>query len=294
MRRIGDSMTKSEAERLGGFLASRGIECEIREDGDVTLWVLDEDRLDEAESIHHDFRRDPKSAAFDAKPLAAPAPTAAKPDRARVVDVRSEVFGAGAIQGIPATMTLILLSLVATLLIHTDATKHLGNYLFISEQYEERFAEVLSGQVWRMFTPIFMHGGVLHFIFNMMWLNQLGGAVERTEGSRFFLALTLVTAALINTAEYFVSGPAFLGMSGVVYMLFGYVWMMSRYQPGTRYSIPQQTVTIMMLWLVVCLVGLIPNVANTQHVGGLICGVTFGFLRSGHLATLKRRRRFRG
>ena len=71
-------------------------------------------------------------------------------------------------------------------------------------------------------------------------------------------------------------------------------WMMSRYATGTRYFMSQQTVIIMIGWLVVCLIGLIPGVANTEHVAGLVVGVVWGFLRSGHLGTLTRRRRFRG
>jgi GlpG protein len=89
------------------------------------------------------------------------------------------------------------------------------------------------------------------------------------------------------------AGAGFLGMSGVVYALFGYVWMMARYQPATRYVLARETVIVMLVWLGVCLVGLIPGVANTEHVAGLIVGVVWGFLRSGFLGTMSRRRKWR-
>jgi membrane associated rhomboid family serine protease len=41
------------------------------------------------------------------------------------------------------------------------------------------------------------------------------------------------------------------------------------------------------------LIGLIPNVANTQHVVGLLLGVTWGFLRSGRLSELRRQAKFK-
>jgi GlpG protein len=84
-----------------------------------------------------------------------------------------------------------------------------------------------------------------------------------------------------------------MGMSGVVYGLLGYIWMMSKYKAGTQYGLPQQTVGFMLIWLVICLIGLIPNVANTQHVVGLLLGVTWGFLRSGRLSELRRQAKFK-
>jgi GlpG protein len=151
----------------------------------------------------------------------------------------------------------------------------------------------MRGEIWRLITPIFMHGGFFHLGFNMLWLYQLGGEIERQERGRYLLVLILIMGALVNTCQYLVSGPMFLGMSGIVYMLFGYVWMMARYQAKYTYSMAPQTVTIMLAWLVICLVGLIPGVANTEHVAGLLFGVAWGFFRSGYYRTVRRRRRFR-
>ena len=45
--------------------------------------------------------------------------------------------------------------------------------------------------------------------------------------------LVLVIAALSNLGQYFVSGPNFCGISGVVYGLFGYIWMKGRFDPAS-------------------------------------------------------------
>jgi GlpG protein len=90
-----------------------------------------------------------------------------------------------------------------------------------------------------------------------------------------------------------VSGPLFVGMSGVVYGLLGYIWMMTRFQIGTLYVLSQQTVLFMLVWLGLCLLHIIPNVANTEHVVGLVVGVVWGFWRSGGWSQMRRRRRFR-
>jgi GlpG protein len=71
-------------------------------------------------------------------------------------------------------------------------------------------------------------------------------------------------------------------MSGVVYGLFGYIWMKSRFEPLANMSISPNTVTIMLVWLVACWVGVIEklagiNVANWAHGAGLVAGMVIGF-----------------
>jgi len=165
-------------------------------------------------------------------------------------------------------------------------------FLYFSEFYGQHFPEITSGQLWRLITPIFIHSGLLHLAFNMMWLFQLGGMMERLEGKRTLLVMLLTLATLCNVAQYLVSGPLFGGMSGVIYGLLGYIWMMTRYS-SKSYNLQQQTVVFMVIWMVVCLVGLVPNVANTQHVVGFVSGILFGFLRSGGIKTWRRRQDFR-
>lgn len=294
MRQVGDSLERQAAEKFQGFLVNQGTESILRDDeGDrVSVWVLDEDRIPAASEHYVRFIANPSDPAFAAT-TKVQATTSRPADRARVVDVRNEVFRQERFGTGNVTFTLIVISIALTLASKAPNAAQLIRSLYYSEFMSRQFPEIMSGQVWRLVTPIFLHAGLLHLVFNMMWLHQLGGAIERNEGSRYFLFMTLLTAIIVNTSQYLISGPLFLGMSGVVYMLFGYVWMMSKYKAGSSYALNQQTVVIMLVWLVVCLVGLIPNTANTQHVMGLITGVAWGFLRSGQISTIRRRRRFR-
>jgi GlpG protein len=134
------------------------------------------------------------------------------------------------------------------------------------------------GQVWLIFTPIFIHWSILHLLFNMFWLRDLGGMIEVQRGTRVLLPLALACAALPNIAQYFHHGPsAFGGMSGVVYGLFGYVWVKGRFQPYLHLGIAQQSVMIMMAWLFICMTGLVGPVANTAHVVGLLVGAVVAY-----------------
>ena len=191
------------------------------------------------------------------------------------------------------TMFLIATSILLTMLSGSPRIMHLTRLLYYSEYLGRDFPEILDGQVWRLVTPIFLHGGIIHLAFNMLWLYQLGGAIEKNEGKLYLLAVTLVGAAICNTAQYVVSGPSFLGFSGVIYAYLGYVWMMSRYQPGSRYFVTRDTIIWMVGWIVVCYTGVLGPVANTEHVVGFMIGTAFGFMRSGYLLTMIRRSRYR-
>ena len=159
--------------------------------------------------------------------------------------------------------------------------------------------DIARGQVWRPVTPIFLHFGLVHLLFNMMMLWQLGGTVEQRRGPWRFLLFVLGCAAASNLAQYYLGGgfypggfwprpsPLFGGMSGVIYGLFGYVWMKSRYDPGLGLWIGPRTVFYMIAWLFLCMTGLLGPVANVAHVVGLIVGVVIG--AAPHLWRLARR-----
>ncbi len=133
--------------------------------------------------------------------------------------------------------------------------------------------DVRHGQVWRLFSPMFIHYGILHFIFNMFCLVNLGGAVERRMGSWVLVGIVLLTSMLGNIAQFYWSGPSFGGMSGVVYGLFGFVWIKSIVQPSLGFHIDRNTVTIMLAWLVLCMTGMVGPIANAAHVVGLVIGM---------------------
>ena len=90
----------------------------------------------------------------------------------------------------------------------------------------------------------------------------------------------LVIAVLSNLAQYYISGPYFCGISGVVYGLFGYIWMKGKFDPASGFYLHPQTVMMMLIFFVLCLTQLIPGIANTVHGVGLAVGVAWGFLAS--------------
>ena len=87
------------------------------------------------------------------------------------------------------------------------------------------------------------------------------------------VAIVLIIAIASNTAQFYVSGPLFGGLSGVNYGFFGFIWIKSRFDPAAGLQIPESLVIFFLIWLVLCAVGLFGPVANTAHFVGLLAGV---------------------
>lgn len=134
----------------------------------------------------------------------------------------------------------------------------------------------LATQPWRLITPMFLHLSTLHLVFNLMWWADLGRLVERFQSSAQLLLVTLTTAAISHLAQFWYAGPGFGGLSGVVYGLLGYVWIYGRIHPASGYVLRRSIVVFMLVWLVICFVGLPDIVANAAHLAGLLSGCALG------------------
>ncbi|MBI2336245.1 MAG: rhomboid family intramembrane serine protease [Deltaproteobacteria bacterium] len=194
----------------------------------------------------------------------------------------------------PITIALITLSIAVSLFSQLGSKIGPVHQLFFSSFIQPdlpsifmqtQSLEIFQGQVWRLFTPMFLHFGIIHLIFNMLWLKDLGGIIEFRMGSFYLLALVLVTSALSNIAQFLWSGPLFGGMSGVVYGLLGFLWIRGQLDPYFNIVLNRQVVIMMIAWFFLCLTGLMGNVANMAHGLGLATGMAWGYLTSGHLGS---------
>ena len=140
--------------------------------------------------------------------------------------------------------------------------------------------EIRQGEVWRLVTPMFIHFSIIHILFNMLWLKDLGSLIESRQSSWLLAVMVLAIAAVSDLAQYFYSGPIFGGMSGVVYGLFGYVWIRGKLDPGSGLVMDRRNATMMLIWLAFCFTGLVGPIANGAHVAGLLVGVAWGGLSS--------------
>jgi GlpG protein len=141
-----------------------------------------------------------------------------------------------------------------------------------------------AGQWWRLVTPMLIHFGILHLAMNGMWYWELGRRIEARQGSINLIGLTLLFSLVSNYAQYWYSGAnLFGGLSGVLYGLLGHCWIFQLLSPNPAYRLPRGVLVMMLVWLVLCMSGLISmigfgEIANAAHVSGLLIGCFTGLL----------------
>src|SRR5258708_3089869 len=250
MRHIGHLPDQQQGRGFGDFLVAKGIhnESEAEPAGSSLVGIVEDDQIAEAQAWLGKFGANPGGAEFrEAATLAAKtrkteAEELAKYQR-RVRSGKSLFqkfggYGAGIL-----TYALIGICVVVAFYTRLVDNRELLGKLFISnpQQPDAGFLpEVFQhGEFWRLFTPMFIHLSVPHFVFNMLWLFNLGCMIEARQSWRVLALVVVVTELCSSTAQYVISGPAFGGMSGVVYGLVGYVWMRGKYDRASGVFLDQ-------------------------------------------------------
>jgi rhomboid protease GlpG len=307
MRQAGTIATEAEAARFADYLFAHGVAAKVEPDGNGwAVWVRDEEQVARATEELNQFVANPTNEKYvvagqEAKARRENLARREKEARRNFVDLSRRWDGRGAGPA-PLTRALVAISIAVAIFTRLggyfprdsrEGPDTLLSVLQFTEspeikQQREAAGEtwhpldaIRRGQVWRLITPIFLHFSPLHLLFNMYMLYQFGRLVESRRGTLRFALLVLVIALVSNYCQYYFMVadhvfPSFGGMSGVLYGLFGYAWMKSRYDPTADIYIDANTVVMLMVWFVLCLVGLIGNIANWAHAGGLAVGVIIG------------------
>lgn len=295
MRLIGHIQGSDPAHLFGDYLYAQGVDNRLDRSGGSDLWeiwILSEDHLDPAKVFLEQYLKDPSNPRFGVEAARAKDLRVQKAMEQRAYAQKMEQ-GAQAMQStlrLPMgrwTLGIMVLCGIVFLMqsLGDEVYKSLFYWLSISTMKPGGgsigLPEVLRGEVWRLVTPIFMHGNFIHILFNLLWLKDLGSVIEYRQGPRRFMGVLLWTAVVSNLAQYWMSGPLFLGISGVVFGMLGYIWMQGRFDPRAGMRLPQGVVFMMLLWVFLGISGSIESmtgmrVANTAHVAGLVAGCIMG------------------
>lgn len=283
MRSAGIIRDKAHARRFADFLLTRGISARLDHgDEGYTVWVHDEDCLAVVRGELPRFLAAPEEPRYNLSHAAENLREQAR--RIEALRIAPVVVGVPAAEragliGTPLALALIVLAVVVAVYtqFQTDSP-YLGQLQILdtSRVGGLGLAEIRSGEVWRLFTPCFVHFSFLHLVFNMMWMYDLGRQIEASRGTLMLGFLFLVIGGTSNYAQYLADGPQFGGMSGVVFGLFGYVLLMARFAPSAGMVMINSNAIFVLVWFVVCLTGAVGPIANWAHGVGLLVGVGFG------------------
>jgi membrane associated rhomboid family serine protease len=138
------------------------------------------------------------------------------------------------------------------------------------------------GEWFRLVTPIFIHAGLMHLLFNSYALYVVGPQVEKLYGSARFLLIYLLAGIGGVAGSYFgqvimgksVDAPS-VGASGAIFGLFGVLAVFGvRYRrelpPTIRRALSAGVLPVIVINLIIGFS--VPFIDNAAHIGGLLTG----------------------
>jgi GlpG protein len=273
------------------------------------IWVRDENHLEEARQALSEFVDNPDDARYDGV-IRAASELMQEEAKRREAAQRNVVQMSGrwrrpGVKRTPLVTAVIILCSIVFLLSgfghnpRNPVVRILGfcdtlqRPSWDRESVGDRLIDIRGGQLWRVITPIFLHGDILHLLFNMLMFFFFASRIESQKGAWKLGLLMLLIALPSNLAQGLApsdwgplsGGPFFLGMSGVVYGLLGYLWMKTVYAPEEGLYIPSSTVLFLLIWMFLGFSGLLDgmfggSIANLAHGVGLVAGMGLGYYRS--------------
>ena len=147
---------------------------------------------------------------------------------------------------------------------------------------------VLNGRWWTFVTSMFMHGGLVHILCNMISLYWMGTLLEKLYGSRRFVCLYMISgivAGIVYVAFNYMLGVngRVVGASGAIFGLFGAYGVLLLCERRKPLLFPQGATSASLqqfggLLVMNVLIGFTPGIAWEAHFGGLVCGAVIGWL----------------
>ena len=308
MRHLTTITGKSKAESFVAYLLTLDIPTHVEPLLDQTewdIWVRDEDRLEIAKKEYQLFSASPedpkyRQAVDQAKGIIKDKKLKSF-ERQKNIQYSSSRINPNLFSGSlpPMTLTLILLCVFLGLVSEFSRPgprNWLGNFamkqlMFVDmglyKQTGDPAVSIKQGELWRILTPAFLHGHAIHLLFNMLSLASLGRLTERLEGIGRYAVIIL----LIGIGSHLLQGlmplkwygsPNFVGISGVIFGLLGYMGMKTTLRPDLGFQLPAQVYVMTGLILVFGFSNSMQDfqMANLAHLGGLMSGAAIGFVMS--------------
>jgi rhomboid protease GluP len=139
----------------------------------------------------------------------------------------------------------------------------------------------LNGELWRLFTSTFLHGGLIHLLFNMFALLQVGSILEPNIGKTRFIVSYIATGIIASISSIvFNDDIVSVGASGAI---FGIDGLLLTLLITKRLNIPEEarksflTSTVVFIGYNLMLGFSKSGIDNAAHIGGLLSGLLIGF-----------------
>ncbi|MEI6886826.1 MAG: rhomboid family intramembrane serine protease [bacterium] len=140
---------------------------------------------------------------------------------------------------------------------------------------------VQMGEYWRLITANFLHGSVLHLVFNMYSLYTIGNFVESYFSRTKFFTIFILTGVVASFTSYIFNNTGFsVGASGAIFGLLGLLLAQTiKTQNSYLPELPIDKRNLILIILLNLVFGfIVPGIDNMAHIGGLVSGFLLGFV----------------
>ncbi|WP_428242513.1 rhomboid family intramembrane serine protease [Gynuella sp.] len=140
--------------------------------------------------------------------------------------------------------------------------------------------KTINGEWWRLLSNIFLHGGLLHLVFNSIVLANIGVYLEPFLGSVRLLIVYLITGVSASMTSVLLNDPIVsVGASGAIFGLYGFFLALLTtplFRPQIRTTFLRNTLGF--VGINIAFGFIVPAVDNAAHLGGLLSGGLLGYL----------------
>ncbi len=175
------------------------------------------------------------------------------------------------------TYTLLVLNILIFLL--QSAGEALYGFDLVASMGMKINELIMQGEYWRLFTPMFLHGSILHLGFNMYALYIFGPGLERYYRHGRFLLLFFLGGFAGNVFSFMFSASNSLGSSTAIFGLLAAEGVFLYQNQKVFGGVARRALNnLIMIAVVNLIIGLSPGIDNFGHMGGLLGGAIFAFL----------------
>jgi len=178
-------------------------------------------------------------------------------------------------------LTLIVCLISVVLFIGINTEGDLDNWEVYRKWGSPSSTDIFNGSYWGLITSNFLHTEIWHIGFNLYWIWFFGKKIE-FESTRGFYSLLIFSSALVSSvAEISFSENTGIGLSGIGYAFFGYIYLKGKTSEFYKHYVDKKTIILFMFWLVLYVVMTKTkawNVGNAAHIGGLLWGCTLAYI----------------
>ena len=320
MRKLHTFEQELDANRFTAVLTVNQVEAQVlrSNDNQWDLWIIDEDALSQAGKLLGEYQSNPDSpqiqmALAKAKKIQQQLKQekAERIKQAKKIEVRTQFrdphhMMAAMQRKDTLTRKIILLCAIvfgASLVFQSQDGSQEN---FVRNALEAQFQQISQGQIWRLITPVFVHGtgqeflfDFLHIFFNMYWMYWLGTRLEIQFGLKTYLGLFLIAGVAsilvpLLTPETGLlgirglGGGSVVGMSGVVYGVIGFGWCKMKMKPSVGMLITPFVLMLSIGWMLFGIVsasssqgvGYISSISHLAHLVGLLTGAMYAFVHT--------------